>query len=754
MAEFATFVEVDFSGNGTWTDITPYVREADGIRITRGRGDEQSDVQPGTMSLTLDNRDRRFTPGLAASPYYPNVRKGVPIRCWVGAPGFLVTNSNFETDTSAWIAGGTVPPSLSRQSSWSPGVAEGGTASLRIDWKTGGSGPDVHTTISDLATGRTYTASAYVYVSAGSPAVRLEIAGGVNPYTTVTGSWQRITCTFTATSRTHTLLITPQTITTGTAYVDCVQVDLGGTATSYGTKTTVSFPRFHGYVNEWPVTWESGNALILSHITATDVFKRLGNLAPMRSLLEEEMLALGPDAYYTLGEASGSTSAGDTSGDGQAALSIFQVAGAGGEVKFGDGTGPGTDGLPAVVFTPASATAGKGIHTNLAAAPSDGNWVLACWISTTTPGREFVQLGYQPYPNGDLATAIGTTASGQLRVRAYFYGSATPDGGSTIGGPNLANGTTHFVAIQRTTASNAVYAYVDGAAVGTGFVISNTSPSNQYNLLSVGGFMHGLAADLFAGTVAHVWYANRATMPNWSNVWTSGNGSTETTTARFARLCRLLGVTGRVVGTTSKVIAPQAAGGKSPIQAIRDVAGVEVGVVYASRVDGAVVFECRNHRWDKPPGLTLTNEDLREGDLQWSDDDQYLVNDVMNTREGGAVQRATNPLSIAKYGKYSRSQTLPWATDYDAYLDAYYQQGNGYDPQPRISRFTVVANARPLHSPILGLDLSSVVRLTNLPAGSPSTTTDVFVEGYTETIEFNHHTITFHTSPATGLVHP
>ncbi|MFF4752649.1 LamG-like jellyroll fold domain-containing protein [Streptomyces sp. NPDC002514] len=64
----------------TWTDISQYVDIAQGVTITRGASDELSETQPGTASLRLDNQDGRFTPGNAASPYYPYVRRNAPIR--------------------------------------------------------------------------------------------------------------------------------------------------------------------------------------------------------------------------------------------------------------------------------------------------------------------------------------------------------------------------------------------------------------------------------------------------------------------------------------------------------------------------------------------------------------------------------------------------------------------------------------------------------------------------------------------------
>jgi hypothetical protein len=55
-----------------WTDITAYVRD-ESIAIRRGRSDERSPYESGTLTLTLDNRDRRFEPSNEDSPYWPNV---------------------------------------------------------------------------------------------------------------------------------------------------------------------------------------------------------------------------------------------------------------------------------------------------------------------------------------------------------------------------------------------------------------------------------------------------------------------------------------------------------------------------------------------------------------------------------------------------------------------------------------------------------------------------------------------------------
>ncbi|ACU71744.1 conserved hypothetical protein [Catenulispora acidiphila DSM 44928] len=72
-------IMLDPSGND-WTDITPYVYYRDRIRITRGRPDETSGAQPQTCTLTLNNRDGRFTPKNPLGPYYGVLGRNTAIR--------------------------------------------------------------------------------------------------------------------------------------------------------------------------------------------------------------------------------------------------------------------------------------------------------------------------------------------------------------------------------------------------------------------------------------------------------------------------------------------------------------------------------------------------------------------------------------------------------------------------------------------------------------------------------------------------
>jgi hypothetical protein len=89
-------VEIDLSGTAygdapTFTDVTGWVLTKDvgsPVQISWGRQDWLSVAMVASCSFVLDNRDGRFTPGLATSPYSPNVKRRVRcrVRCDVTIP--------------------------------------------------------------------------------------------------------------------------------------------------------------------------------------------------------------------------------------------------------------------------------------------------------------------------------------------------------------------------------------------------------------------------------------------------------------------------------------------------------------------------------------------------------------------------------------------------------------------------------------------------------------------------------------------
>lgn len=73
----AAFGSSMFDASPSWTDISAYFRSG---TTSRGRASVDQRFETGTASLVLDNRDGRFTADNPSSPYYPNVKIGVPVR--------------------------------------------------------------------------------------------------------------------------------------------------------------------------------------------------------------------------------------------------------------------------------------------------------------------------------------------------------------------------------------------------------------------------------------------------------------------------------------------------------------------------------------------------------------------------------------------------------------------------------------------------------------------------------------------------
>ena len=82
----ATAVKVEVFYSGSWHDITAsddaYAR--DPIAVTRGRADESGRVTPSTCTVTIENRDGKYSPRNPSSPLYGLIGRNTPLRVSVG----------------------------------------------------------------------------------------------------------------------------------------------------------------------------------------------------------------------------------------------------------------------------------------------------------------------------------------------------------------------------------------------------------------------------------------------------------------------------------------------------------------------------------------------------------------------------------------------------------------------------------------------------------------------------------------------
>lgn len=125
----------------------------------------------------------------------------------------LITNPNFETDTTGWTttAGAEAVPTIARSTARSHSGSASGLVTYVAD---DGSGfpPIVRMPAIATVVGETYTVSAYVYIPTGTVAIKIAVSGsGFGPPTTVNDQWVRLTYTFVATSVSSTVEFWPAT---------------------------------------------------------------------------------------------------------------------------------------------------------------------------------------------------------------------------------------------------------------------------------------------------------------------------------------------------------------------------------------------------------------------------------------------------------------------------------------------------------------------------------------------------------------
>lgn len=720
-----------------WTDITPYADIITaGISIGRGAQDELSETQPGTCTLTLDNSDGRFSPGRASSPYYPNVKKNVPLRVRVVTTAKnLVTNPSFETGLTDWSK--TVSPTMVQDATH----VQHGAQAMRVTWGS----PllqSVFTELYGLDIGVTYTASAYVWIAATAPVMEIHIDGmAVGASSTTTGAFERLTYTFTATATHHRLLV--QTVGTPTAgtqmWLDAVQVEEGSTATTFDSDGAQVHARFYGMVNEWPVTWSGLQSKVT--ITCTDIFKWLGIQPELQAMLIEEVLLDRPTVYYPLTEPEESTSAGDLAGTASVgALGIVQ-AGSGGTLTFAAGAGP-SDGLGCPVFTPASATAGKYLSGDLGPNFTDANELFRVrfevWFSTSTTDRVLVALTSL---DASIKTIISLeSGTGKIQVQNQGEGSALV---STVWAtPNLADGARHHLVYNEFAGEVAVD--------GTTYTMSNFNPADL-RLLYVGGFQN---ARLWNGTIAHVaLYVRSVTTADLTPHYTTGvtEHIDEAASTRMSRIASYLGLTVTTQGALFDGMASQKELGKAPLEHLREVERTESGKLLASRSAAELVFQSRDVRYNPVPATSIAYADLETDDVEMADDDQKMINTVVASRPGGATQRVVDQTARDTFGPYQPStMTLFKSTDLKVTDAANWLVSRYADPPPELRSVPLEASTLGLttYRALLAADVSTVLDITSMPDQAPSATQTVTIEGYTETITSLQHKFAFHTSRA------
>lgn len=752
--------------NPAWVDITEFAGVGDGVKITRGRQDEFTTVSQGQCTCTLDNTDGRFTQGYAGSPFYPNVKIRKMLRVTnrdVTVPGNLlsVEDATFEGGTLGdWFAPSLgVAPALANSSTH----AHSGSKAMRITWGAGIG--DAQLNFTGLVIGRQYVFSAYVFVpSGGSPNLQLLAvgAGNAGAVSSGTNAFVRIFVAFVAVSTTQSFQVQPSGSPSAgqQAWVDDVQLDEGPLPASFTTTAPPIHYLHTGYLDEVPTEWPGGGQYSEAKLVSIDRFKRLG-LRELRSAIEEEVLLDSPFAYYTLSEPATASAVGDISGNGRNSLPQAGI-GVGGEIDLAQGTGPGFDGLSAPVFAPVNSTNGKYFVGPLGAESSNpGNAAtLGLFFNSTTNadqamaalnwvegGADWDMLYLAILPSGKMIGGVGGHDS---------TGAAIGFGNSAISPGVVTDGQTHHAAVKIVgdgVTNTFITLYLDGAIVATA-TWTGFGSVLPWAAMEIGGANLNRHLSVFAGTLSHV-AAFDAGLSDARVAAHAAAGLTgftgERSDQRVARVASYVGVPAaqQVLEVGLSTTGPAKISGQSALAAMQAVESTENGLLFVDG-QGRLMFHARSHRYNTVSASTLAGDDVDPG-IRFVPNDQYLINDVTASRDGGITYRAMNQASIDDYFVAHKDLALTADSDNEVIDAANYLVNTYATPVPRPPNLTVdILTKSSQAAAMLGLEFGTRITLATLPAQAPAASSDWFMEGVQITITDGKFEFVWNTSPATA----
>lgn len=506
----------------------------------------------------------------------------------------------------------------------------------------------------------------------------------------------------------------------------------------------VAFTRFTGYVQTWPVEWpDGGDTFAVAQITAVDSMARMARRT-LRSIVEEEYLLDDPSIYWTFGDPVGSTQAGDTSGVLGLPMSAAVYPGGTGSVTFGSATGPGTDSLTGATLvkdgylsTPYQANA-----ANPSAAFTIEMFFTA---STVAPFNEILgSFATTTMTNGIGVAWFAITSSGFAQA---FATNASLSVQSITGSTNLCDGRVHHLALTATSTTATLY--VDGASVGS---VTLTG--------GIGGLNGSFAYSMSTAQVGNTWtfnafhYAVYPTALGSARIashWLAGSTgfAGEDSGHRLSRLAGYGGLVGGTTGSVNTSVPFADITGTSLLGAISDVEKAEGGVFYIQPT-GTWQGEDRGFRARRTtPDLALTNDDIDSSSKVVAD--MQLVTNVVTASAGqsGAIQVIASATSRATHGDYPTDlNNLLVSTDELALNAAQWRVAKYAEAFPRMPDLMLDLTTLPAATQfnVLSTGLGFHVQITGLPSQAGSSTLDLIVEGWTETLSHDSWEWTANTS--------
>lgn len=804
---------IDALIGGAWANITSYVyqRDADAVVITRGYEDENSDVNPATAKMTINNRDGRFSPRNPLGPYYGQLGRNTQLRISVPEGETYLRSETDQTSgaqcpdstgvsitgdmevqievtldsyfgASQFLAGKY--DSTSNQRSW-VFILNGGQ--LAFVWSPDGTSTNAHSAastsgLSDSLTGRialraTFAAATGTVTFYTGPSIaaatwtQLGSPIALGSSTSIFDSTATVTIGYNATYATvnvpgylgkiHGFVLLSGIGGTAKASPDFTSQTAGATSfidAQSNTWTLVGTAelsdrdyRFHGEVPAWPPRWDVTGKDVYVPIEAAGILRRLGQGEPPANsaLYRAYMRATGtiaPIAYWPCEDGANATSLAS------AFANAVPITVAGTPTLSSNTAFDCSQAIPLLsksVWTAlpplASSTPTVNCVKFLMQIPSTGattNGIIASVRTTGTVAR--LDLVYTTGPN--------------LTLNAYSSGGALL---STSGATAVAvNGQQMMIEILLSTSgSNVAYsATCYNIGGNSGNTVGGTTTSATVGQVVRVVFNEGALIDDTA--IGHIAVSTSDDLAPYFVAGPIFAWSGEPAGIRFARLCAEDGIPYRTITDPVQTVlmGPQTA---QPVLALlEECQDTDLGLIVELRQVFGLAYRTRVTMLNQSPDITLDYSLAQlADDIEPTDDDLLIRNDVTITRKGGSSARQTlttgalstqaPPLGV---GPYPDSTQVSLAGDGQLPDEAGWALHMGtVDEQryPTISLDLSRPEVAALFYTIQGIDLGDRVLVTNTPPWLPPDGISQLIRGATEKIGGYIYTVAWTCVPET-----
>ncbi|MGW1814065.1 hypothetical protein ACWCQM_10965 [Streptomyces sp. NPDC002125] len=787
--------------NGVWTDVTDDVFAEGGVVHTRGRSGEGAKVDAATVTMRLKSPNGKYDTRHPMSPYYGQLGRNTPIRASLGgadtvldvpdAPGIARATTpdvaalditgdidvRADMTPAAWAGGFTNGEwevmgkytTTGGQRSWRLLVTEQG----RIEFTSSPDGTNLlgafSTSPVPFAPGQRGAIRAALDVNNGS--------GGRTTtfYTapTIAGPWTQLGSPVTN-SGTTTVFASSAPVEVGDLSLlgfDTQQVffhsveirnGIGGTvvanpdfsaqtvgASSFsdgsgrvwtvsgGASITDRRNRFVVEVPSWSPQWTVSGEDMTVPVQGGGIRRRLtqGQKA-LESTLRRRVPSYSPLAYWPCEDADGA---------GQAYSPIEGVAPltvAGWD--FGqDNSLAGSAALPSVE------AAGRMFGVVPAPSPASSEWSVHMVYSVdAAPATDAVFLSW---------TSTGTyrrwrivQASGVARVQGFDASGDLVLNSAIDIGDDVFEGWQRIAFWVRESAGTVTWRIdwrnIGGPAGGAGSTYTGSAGRVTQIDTQFGTSVSGL----------HVGHIAVFPVAETSAYTLADHGFTgETAGERAVRLTAEEGVPFVLLGDPDMQtrMGPQRPG--TLMDLLEECEASDGGILYEDRTQLGLVYRSRASLYNQEPALVLPWAKVNQP-FEPVEDDQRIRNDVTRSRADGSAARVvaeSGPLSIQApplgVGTYDDSITLSLETDGQAQEIAEWALHVGTWDEARYKQLRILLHKHPTLIPaVTGLDVGSVIRITDVPAYLPPGPIDLMVEGYREDVTGLTWEMTFACSPA------